>query len=386
MRLAPRALRTTALFPVYLLGIATVLYAFSNALSIQAATTGPLFPPCLRQPCFPNYPQSLGPEHGVSFPVSWAGFVEHLLSFAWGPVGSAGGAVAGFSATTPATAVVLYSLGPTAQLVLLAGMIVAGVLLLPVLFGRHWGVVPHRKFGHQGLAMLDGVFLPFAAILLLMGIGLVTGGLETGCFAGVASYDLWYGTWTPPICAGGSPLPMWILPNHWASNPTHVPALDAALHGWWGGVAQSLLRTLPAAGLVALAAIPVAVRKFRAALPIGGTLDGYQAALSIGLSPAQAARWSTRRRAVLAVIGAEIAAIPWMFGACAVVGVVFGIWPVPTLIASASLWSGVYPYPADLVFGGLFTLGIVTYASRATLQLLSDYLRRGSSTAPGVTA
>ncbi len=406
MRMWVYVVRRAALVVPVVIGVMTVLFVLISALPVAERTCSFAPPSGRASPCSPTMPCPNNPNqvcsnpvylHAVDqlglskpIPVQWAIYIGNALVFNWGYVaqGSAlglGNSGAGLPklAGEPVVTVVAQFLPYTLELAMLSLLF---ILIIALPLGNLSAVYRNRPIDQASRVMsFSGFAIPsfLLGTLALVGAAYALGGPSAhSAICGsqnTAFLDLW-GSWPTPPCVplygttNLSPIgfPNW-LQEGYISTPTGFPTIDAAIHGQYLLAADTLLRMVIPALVIAYGTVAILLRFVRNSMLEVMSLDYIRTARAKGLPESQVIKKHAGRNSLnvtITVLGLTFAAFITGFP---VIEIVFNLWGVGRLYAFAIVGA-----PKDWDFGILFgTTLLFTYlvvVANIIVDILYAYL------------
>src|SRR5580658_1041399 len=281
MRLWIYAVRRTLLVVPVIIGVMTITFACVTALPVSQRLadqfgTNPKVNytpqvPChnvgvnssglCRNPFYFRGIDLLGLNQPV--PVQWAVYMYNSLTLHWGYVGNGSGLAGAVPIIkgVPVVTALGWFLPYTLELAALSLII---ILAVSIPLGNLSAVNRNRPLdqasrilsfsGFALPAFLLGSFMLFAFVIFLGG----TTGRSPFC-PGASSYFDLYGSWPAEQCWPGGLFPAWLTAGQ-ISSPTGYPTIDAAIHGDWAIAADTIIRMLIPAFVIAYGTIAFLLR------------------------------------------------------------------------------------------------------------------------------
>ncbi len=304
-------------------------------------------------------------------PVQWAKYIYNSLTLNWGYTDSRSYASTLFGVGgLPITQVLSYYLPYTLELAALSLFI---ILLLAIPIGNYSAVYRNRPLDQGARVMsFSGFALPgfLLAVLLLFLATYLTGGTSvTFCNHTATSFNQWYGSWPPQTCFANSQYPSWIGP-HEQTTPTGFPTLDALINGNPGLAADSLLRMVIPALVIAYGAIAGILRFVRNSMLEVMNLDFIRTARAKGVSESVVISRHAGRNSLnvtITVLGLTFAGF---IGGFAVIETVFGLKGIGLLLALSIQ----QPYDFGLIFGTTLLFTIIVVIANIIVDVLYAFL------------
>jgi ABC-type dipeptide/oligopeptide/nickel transport system permease component len=389
--------RLLLLIPV-VIGVMTVTFLLNSSLPIATQLTAiygapgprnpdiyqptaPCPPPHQFQECYnPVYHRYLnlsGLDQPI--PVQWVHYIGRILLGHWGYVDNASTIASLFPETAgqPVTTVLGWFLPYTLELVALAmGIVVAVAFPL----GRLAAARRNRPVD-QGVRALS--FAGFAVPTYLLGslllmLCVLAIGSRTGYFAaypwcprGEPTWAEFTGSWPDQLCFAGNQYPSW-LSFGVISHPTGFPTVDALLNGdpWLG--ADSLLRIVLPALVIAVAHLGLILRYVRNSSLEVMNLDYVRSARSQGISEAAILRRHVARNSNTMAITVLAVSFATFFGWLPVAEFIFNANGVGLMITLAAGGGG-GGVDFAMVTGATLTLTFMVVIANVIADLLIAY-------------
>ena len=408
MRVWVYVVRRVVLAIPVLIGVMTVIFVFVSGLSDTQRACAFYPPDSHLSPCSstivcPNNPSLLCPNPvyqsavqalGLNqpIPVQWAIFVGNSLTFNWGYVSTVSAAgegetgsglpvLAGHSVTNVLGTFLPYSV----EL-----LVLASVITLVVVVPLHTRATLRPGGFAEGAARAltvsgFGISLAFLGSLALFGATSALAGSaglaapSTICGGQSTVFLDLYGSWPMPPCVplygttnlGPVGYPIWLQMGY-ISTPTGFPTVDAALHGQYWLALDTLARIMVPALLLALVAIGAIFRVVRY-VPTGRIdLEFLRGERARGLPESRVFPRQARRHSLLAILPANVPAIPWVLVNLILVEQIFNLWGVGRIFAYAALGVGNHP-DLGLVFGTMLLFAYIIVATEVGASALRAY-------------
>ncbi len=300
---------------------------------------------------------------GLNQPITtqWAIYMYNTFTFQWGRVGNATAAVSAMPPAQgqPVTTVLGWLLPYTVELALLALVI---ILLVALPLGRLAAVYRNRPLDQVARVMsFSGFAIPSFLLgsLALIAMVLVIQHFNLAGCSG-AFEEVW-GSWPAAGCMPGSTpfnnnYPPWLIRGI-VSTPTGFPTIDAAIHGQWLIAADTLLRMLVPALIIAYGSIAVLLRFVRNSMLEVMNLDFVRTARAKGVSEAAVVRRHAGRNSLNVTVTILGLTFAFFIGGFPIIEEVFHLNGVGRILAL----SAQQPYDFGLIFGTtiLFTFLVV---------------------------
>ena len=383
--------RALLLIPI-IIGVMTITFILITALptGIRCVSyfpiprSGDIGPtgPCPGNPSQSNCPNPWW-THCVSVlglntpvPVQWATYMEHSLTFNWGTVNlnsylsqhSQYSFMAGEPVTTALAQVLPYTLE-------LATISLLLILVVSIPLGNLSAANRNRPIDQASRVMsFSGYALaPFLlGSLLLMAfvilIGASNGWHSLTCPAS-PTYLEFYKSWPAQQCFPGGNYPSWIS-NGVATTPTGFPTVDAAYHGQWVIAADTLIRLILPAFVIAYGSIAGLLRYVRNSMLEVMNLDFVRTARAKGVPESIVINRHAGRNSLnvtITVLGLTFATFISGFP---VTEDVFGLTGVGRLLAL----SIDIPFDYGVIFGSVLLFTYLVVAANIIVDVLYAYL------------
>jgi peptide/nickel transport system permease protein len=388
MRLWIYAVRRTLLVVPVIIGVMTITFACVTALPVSQRLadqfgTNPKVNytpqvPChnvgvnssglCRNPFYFRGIDLLGLNQPV--PVQWAVYMYNSLTLHWGYVGNGSGLAGAVPIIkgVPVVTALGWFLPYTLELAALSLII---ILAVSIPLGNLSAVNRNRPLdqasrilsfsGFALPAFLLGSFMLFAFVIFLGG----TTGRSPFC-PGASSYFDLYGSWPAEQCWPGGLFPAWLTAGQ-ISSPTGYPTIDAAIHGDWAIAADTIIRMLIPAFVIAYGTIAFLLRFVRNNMLEVLSLDYVRTARAKGVPESMVVRKHAGRNSLnvtITVLGLTFAGF---IGGFPIIESVFGLDGVGRMLAySVSL----QPLDFGMIFGSTVLFTIIVVAANLIVDLL----------------
>jgi peptide/nickel transport system permease protein len=307
-------------------------------------------------------------------PVQWAIYMYNSLTFNWGSVDNKSNAVNNVPVAVgqKVTTVLGWLLPYTIELALIS---LAIIIAISIPLGNLSAVYRNRPIDQASrVVSFSGFALPTFLLgsFVLMGLVLFLGGLNNwhsySCPGGSTYGDL-YGSWPNRLCFANSAYPVW-LNQGIISSPTGFPTIDAAYHGDWWLAADTLVRMIIPALVIAFGTIAVLLRYVRNSMLEVMNLDFVRTARAKGLPESTVISKHAGRNSLnvtITVLGLTFAGF---IGGFPIIESVFGLNGVGRILA----YSVVQPYDFGLIFGSTLLFTFLVVAANIIVDILYAYL------------
>jgi ABC-type dipeptide/oligopeptide/nickel transport system permease component len=406
MRMWVYVVRRAALVVPVVIGVMTVLFVLISALPVGTRACSFFHPSGKQNPCDPTIPCPTDPSKlcpnpayvaavnalGLNKPifVQWAIYVGNALTFNWGYVaqGSALGTGAqGFGLPPLAgqsVASVLWQFLPyTVELALLSLLF---ILIISLPLGNLSAVYRNRPVDQASRIMsFSGFAIPtfLLGTLALAAVTFALGGPATKsvlCGGTSTVFQDFYGSWPQPPCAplfGTTNLnpigyPNW-LAGGYISSPTGFPTIDAMIHGQYYLAADTLLRIVLPALVIAYGTVAVLLRFVRNSMLEVMNQDYIRTARAKGLPESTVIKKHAGRNSLnvtITVLGLTFAGFITGFP---VIEVVFNLWGVGRLYAY-SVVGPARDWDFAVLFGTTLLFTYLVVAANIIVDVLYAYL------------
>ncbi len=320
----------------------------------------------------------LGLNQGVW--VQWAIWMYNSLTFHWGIAGNASDVVlTTYPAARgqPVTTVLGWFLPYTLEL---AALSLAIIMAIGIPLGNLAAVYRNRPVDQASRVMsFSGFALPtflLGSLVLagfLIGLGSLNGWHSYFC-TGQSVYTDLTGSWPPGHCyASPDPAnfgyPSWLTAGY-ISHPTGFPTVDALIHGQYWLAADTLLRMILPALIIAYGTIAILLRFVRNSMLEVMNLDFVRTARSKGVPERSVVRRHAGRNSLnvtITVLGLTFAAF---VGGFPVIEYLFNLHGVGQLLA----YSIINPIDIGLIFGTTLLFTFLVVGANLIVDLLYAYL------------
>jgi ABC-type dipeptide/oligopeptide/nickel transport system permease component len=320
----------------------------------------------------------LGLNQGVW--VQWGIWMYNSLTFHWGVAGNASNVVLADypeARGQPVTTVLGWFLPYTLEL---AALSLAIIMAIGIPLGNLSAVYRNRPVDQASRVMsFSGFALPtflLGSLVLagfLIGIGSLNGFHSYFC-SGQTTYSDLTGSWPPAYCYANPDVtnlgyPSWLTAGY-ISHPTGFPTVDALLHGQFWLAAETLLRMILPALIIAYGTIAILLRFVRNSMLEVMNLDFVRTARSKGVPERQVVRRHAGRNSLnvtITVLGLTFAAF---VGGFPVIEYLFQLHGVGQLLA----YSIIYPVDFGLIFGTTLLFTFLVVGANLIVDLLYAYL------------
>jgi ABC-type dipeptide/oligopeptide/nickel transport system permease component len=356
--------RLLLLIPV-VLGVMTITFILVSGIQVQERCLAEIGPPPTHggPPAKAAYMAHCDRLLGLSQPVytQWAIYMGNTLTFHWGIVGNGSEAASAIPiiAGQPVTTALGWLLPYTIELALLS---LALILVIAIPLGRLSAVYRNRPIDQASRVMsFSGFAIPVYLLgsLTLIGVVLVLANYHLGGCNG--PFNQVYGSWPRAGCMAGSTAtnnnyPPWLTFGT-VSTPTGFPTVDAAIHGQWNLAADTLIRMILPALIIAYGSIAVLLRFVRNSMLEVMNLDFIRTARAKGVTEAAVVKRHAGRNSLNVTITVLGLTFAFFIGGFPIIEEVFGLQGVGRALAL----SVQQPYDLSLIFGTtiLFTLIVV---------------------------
>ncbi|MCI4365254.1 MAG: ABC transporter permease [Thermoplasmata archaeon] len=399
MRLSVYLLRRVLLLLPVIIGVVSITFVLVSALPIPTRLTAlygspnphdpwiysptePCPAPHSSQQCYnPTYYYFLN-RSGLSapVPVQWATYVGNIFTFHWGYVSNGSTVAFAFPETAgqPVTTVLSWFLPYTIELVALA----MGILLVVALpLGRLGAANRNRPVDHAARALsFTGFALPtylLGSILItvfVLVVGYKSGffGQSAWCPAGETTWQEVLGSWPSSFCFPDNQYPGWLTMGV-ISHPTGFPTLDAFLNGapWLG--ADTLLRLIFPAVVIAFAHLGLLLRYVRNGTLEVMNLDYVRTARASGFSERVVVNWYTARNSLTLTVTVLAVSFATFFGWLPIAELLFQLNGVGLIVAlGAQSGGGGIDY--GIITGATLTLTFMVVVANVIADIIVAYL------------
>jgi ABC-type dipeptide/oligopeptide/nickel transport system permease component len=334
--------------------------------------------------CTNPYYEKLLANLGLNLPLpeQWAKYMYRALTFQWGTVdnhSTAGTTAAnGIAAGHPVIQVLAWFLPYTLELAVLALIIILAVSIplgnLSAVYRNRPIDQASRIMSFSGYAMPSFLLASLILMALVLGLGPVVGyGVKTPwCPSGETIYDEFYGSWPIQQCFANGVYPAWLVQGV-ISSPTGFPTIDAMIHGQYWMAADTLIRMIFPAIVIAFISIAGLLRFVRNSMLEVMNLDFIRTARAKGVpEPTVIKRHAGRNslNVTITVLGLTFA---FFIGGFPVIEEVFGLKGVGYLLA-LSVQKTQYPIDFGLIFGSVLLFTYIVVIANIIVDVLYAYL------------
>ena len=317
--------------------------------------------------CTNPYYVQLASRLGIGQPaiVAWSGYMYRSLTFDWGTVSnhSTAGQTVPIAQGQAVTTVLGWLLPYTLELAFLSLLI---ILAIAIPLGNLSAVFRNRPIDQASRIMsFSGYALPAFLLgsLLIIAVVLISGPY-TGhlyythtpwCPSGEPVYNEVVGSWPQVACFSGGVYPSWLVQG-WPSSPTGFPTIDAAIHGQWWLAADSLVRMILPALVIAFGSIAILLRFVRNSMLEVMNLDFIRTARAKGVPESSVIKRHAGRNSLNVTVTVLGLTFAFFIGGFPIIEYVFGLHGVGYILA-LSIQSTTAPVDFGLIFGStlLFT-------------------------------
>lgn len=400
MRMWVYLVRRLLLVIPIIIGVMTIVFILVSALPLSDRLTSAFGPPPRNAPCGydPTCPcetlhinqsgncpnplvQTREAKLGLNQPVfvQWGIYVSNSLTFKWGYINndSSASETLGFIRGQSVTTVLSWVLPYTLELAIIS-LIIILVVAIPV--GNLAAVYRNRPID-QGSRVLSfsGYALPgflLGSLILMVAVlalGPLYGWKDPSCTFGTEGfYSFFYGSWPGQpgaTCFSGGVFPSW-MSNGVATSPTGFPTIDAALHGQWFLAADSLIRMILPALIIAFGTIATLLRFVRNSMLEVMNLDYIRTARSKGVPESMVIRKHAGRNSLNVTITVLGLTFAFFIAGFPVVETVFNLWGVGRML----VYSIEAPYDFGLIFGSAILFTLLVVFANIIVDVLYAYL------------
>jgi peptide/nickel transport system permease protein len=357
--------RLLLLIPV-LIGVMTITFVLVSAIPASTRYISYCGPAPLHggQAALNAYLAHCNKLLGLNQPIytQWGIYLANTFTFQWGHVGNNTAAVSAVPHIQGqlVTTVLGWLLPYTLELALLSLVI---ILLVALPLGRLSAVYRNRPIDQVARVMsFSGFAIPSFLLgsLALIAMVLVIQHFNLAGCSG--SFREVWGSWPAAGCMPGSTprnndYPAW-LQGGIVSTPTGFPTIDAAIHGQWLIAADTLLRMIVPALIIAYGSIAVLLRFVRNSMLEVMNLDFIRTARAKGASEATVIKRHAGRNSLNVTITILGLTFAFFIGGFPIIEEVFQLNGVGRILAL----SAQQPYDFGLIFGTtiLFTMIVVS--------------------------
>jgi ABC-type dipeptide/oligopeptide/nickel transport system permease component len=399
MRMSVYIIRRLILLIPIIIGVMTITFVLISAIpttqrieSYYAPCRGHCFQPWQEYiPCPTNATQTctnplwtkaidaLGLNQPV--PVQWALYMENALTFHWGYTNNFSSAVTNNPTLRgqEVTTVLGWFLPYTLELAILSLILIVAISLplgnLSAVYRNRPVDQISRVMSFSGFALpafLLGTLFLYAVVISVGGAS----GTSPICGGHFPALDDFWGSWPAPGCtalygANVGPLgyPTW-LGSGFVSSPTGFPTIDAAIHGDWALSADTLLRLVLPALVIAYGTIAVLLRFVRNSMLEVMNLDFVRTARAKGLSEHVVTRRHAGRNSLNVTITVLGLTFAFFISGFPIIESVFNLWGVGRLLALSL--EGSFDY--GLIFGSTLLFTFLVVGANIVVDVLYAYL------------
>jgi len=359
--------RLFLLIPV-VLGVMTITFILVTGIPTAERCLAEIGPPPTHggATALAAYTAHCDSKLGLNRPIltQWVVYMRNTLTFQWGIVGngSTAASVIPVIAGEPVTTALGWLLPYTIELAVFS---LAIILVVSIPLGQLSAVYRNRPIDQASRVMsFSGFAIPtyLLGALTLIGAVLVIANYHwAGCSGPFLEI---YGSWPKAGCLiGSSPsnnnYPLW-LQFGTVSTPTGFPTIDAALHGQWVLAADTILRMLFPALIIAYGSIALLLRFVRNSMLEVMNLDFVRTARAKGVPESVVVKRHAGRNSLNVTVTVLGLTFAFFIGGFPIIEEVFGLQGVGRALAL----SVQQPYDLGLIFGStiLFTF-IVVFAN-----------------------
>lgn len=315
-------------------------------------------------------------------PVRWAVYIYHSFDFQWGTVNN-------FSTATyfnaeikdqPVTSALSWYLPYTLELALLS---LGVILAISIPLGNLAAVHRNRPIDQAArILSFSGYAMPgfLLASLVLMGV-VIFAGAPTGyfthapwCPGGELTYSEFTHSWPNSNCFSGGNYPGWLSGGGIISHPTGFPTVDAALHGQWWLAADTLVRMILPALVIAFGSIAVLLRFVRNSMLEVLNLDFVRTARAEGVPEKSVVRRHAGRNSLNVTITVLGLTFAFFLGGFPVIEYVFKLNGVGLMLTYAVQQGDFGGIDFGLVFGSTILFTFIIVAANIVVDILYAYL------------
>jgi peptide/nickel transport system permease protein len=405
MRMWIYILRRLILLVPVIIGVMTITFVLISALPVQQRLSSQFgqapqrapwiyepLKPCpenpgqeCRNPTYYYYLNKLGLNKPV--PEQWGIYIFNSFTLNWGTVGNGSTAGATFQAAQgqPVATVLSWFLPYTLEL---AALSLAIILAIAIPLGNLAAVNRNRPVDQSArILSFSGYALPtfllssLALMVAVIGVGAGTGFFNhtPWCPAGETTWQEFTGSWPAATsgCFGLSPTlgnngyPSWLV-GGFISHPTGFPTIDALIHGQTWLAADTLLRILIPAAVIAFAGVAGLLRFVRNSMLEVMNLDFVRTARAEGIPENTVVKRHAGRNSLnvtITVLGLTFAAF---IGGFPIIEDVFKLNGVGLILAlSVQATHGI---DFGLVFGATLLFTIIVVLANIIVDVLYAYL------------
>ncbi len=307
--------------------------------------------------------------------VRWAVYMAHALTLQWGTVanGSAASVEFPIARGEPVSLVLSWYLPYTIELSLIA---LAIILAIAIPLGNYSAVYRNRPIDQSTRVMsFSGYAFPgfLLAILAYLGLATLLGGFTAVCGGASTAYQYALGSWPPLACFPNSNYPTWLgntaAPGV-ATVPTGIPTIDAMINQNWQLAAESVLRMILPALVIAFGTIALILRYVRNSMLEVMNLDFVRTARSKGVAESNVIRRHAGRNSLNVTVTVLGLTFAFFIAGFPVIELVFALNGVGRLLA----YSIQNPIDYGLVFGTTLLFTIIVVAANIIVDVVYAFL------------
>jgi ABC-type dipeptide/oligopeptide/nickel transport system permease component len=314
---------------------------------------------------------------GLNVPLyqQWAVYMGNTLTFHWGNVGNFTAAASAQPIITgqPVTTVLGWLLPYTIELALLS---LAIILVIAIPLGRLAAVNRNRPVDQASRVMS---FSGFAIPSFLLGsLALIAAVVVLYNFHWASTcdgpYNAIHGSWPQGLCMPGSEAsnnnyPSWLVSGV-RSTPTGFPTVDAAIHGQWWIAADTVLRMIIPAMIIAYGSIAFLLRYVRNSMLEVMNLDFIRTARAKGVPERVVTKRHAGRNSLNVTITVLGLTFAFFIGGFPIIEEVFGLNGVGRALALSVL----QPYDFGLIFGTTILFTLIVVIANIIVDVVYAYL------------
>ncbi len=366
MRMSVYVVRRLLLLIPVLIGVMTITFVLISAIPASTRYISYCGPPPIHggSAAQQGYIDHCNKLLGLNQPIytQWAIYLGNTFTFQWGHVGNNTAAVSAIPHIQGqlVTTVLGWLLPYTIELALLSLVI---ILLVAIPLGRLSAVYRNRPIDQASRVMsFSGFAIPsflLGSLALIAMVLVIQQYHLAGCSG---SFLEVYGSWPAAGCISGGTVvnnnyPSWLAAGI-VSTPTGFPTIDAMLHGQWVVAADTLLRILVPALIIAYGSIAVLLRFVRNSMLEVMNLDFIRTARAKGATEATVVKRHAGRNSLNVTITILGLTFAFFIGGFPIIEEVFHLNGVGRILAL----SAQQPYDFGLIFGTtiLFTMIVVS--------------------------
>jgi ABC-type dipeptide/oligopeptide/nickel transport system permease component len=402
MRMWIYIVRRLILFVPVIVGVMTITFTLISALPqedqliahfgapgshdtwIYSSTIPPGQGPCpsnATAPCpnpyLPGFLHSLGLDQPI--PVQWATYLYHSFTFNWGTVDNRSTAATLIPAIKdmPVTTVLSWYLPYTLEL---AALSLAIILVIAIPLGNLAAVNRNRPIDQAARVLsFSGFAMPtfLLASFALMGFAILIGSgthyftSSPWCPSGELSYQEFYGSWPVATCFTNGFYPSWLGVGI-QTTPTGFPTVDAALHGQWWLSADTLIRMILPALVIAFGTIAVLLRFVRNSMLEVMNLDFVRTARAEGVPEKTVIKRHAGRNSLNVTITVLGLTFAFFLGGFPIIEYVFQLNGVGLMLAYSVQQSVGIDF--GLIFGTTLLFTFIIVSANILVDILYAYL------------